>query len=451
MFNEDYAGNASDKNEGIGSVTPSLVDGVGLNCDPKADPWYEPRSGLHSNEVPFRSDLGLQRPRLIEERLGLKPTRKGVGEARIALIANTIYAHARSADTWVFYSRDRNHYAEQARRYSPSYYTFANMMAAVESLEESGLIEHEKTAPSPSARCRSRICATASRCELLADLCPALVVEQREAIILRDGAKRHCDYQDNKRTCVMRDDVLAHNDFLAYADIRVDHPSVRYDESGFLRVEGLWLDPRRRAYYRVFNRHWNQGGRWYGPFWQRLPSKIRNHLRINDEAVVELDFRACHLRLLCASSGIVLPFDEEGYDPFKVPGIVRSKLKLAFNIMLNADSEPSARGAIVRKLRKEGVPRPRYEAAHLMEAVRSCFPGLERFWCSGAGLRLQNVDAEICARVQRRVRRRDIPALSIHDSFIVPVRGRDVLKAVMDEEMARACGRLASNGLTGGK
>ena len=425
--------------------------GVALICDPGADPWYESGRGLLSNEVPFRPDLNLRQPESIEKRLALKLARKGVRAALCALIANLIYAYARAANTRVFYSRNRNHYAELVRRYSPSYYTFANMMAAVASLEEAGLIEHEKTAPSPNAICRSRIRATAALLNLLGDLSPDLVITPREEIILRDAAKRHRDYSDTERICAMRKDVIAHNEFLACADIRVDHPSARYDEGGFLRVQDRWLDPRRRTYYRVFNCDWNRGGRWYGPFWQGLSNRFRKHLRIDGEAVVELDYRACHLRLLCASSGIELPCHEEDYDPFKVPGIARRKLKLAFNIMLNADSEVSARRAIVCELTTEGLARPYDEAADLMEAVRSSFPGLERFWCSRAGLCLQNIDADICARVQRRLRRRDIPALSIHDSFIVPVRGSDVLQAVRHEEMARACRRLASNGLTGGK
>lgn len=451
MFNEDFAGDAGDNYEGIGSVTSTPVDDIALICDSGAGPWSESGRGLLANEVPFRRDLNLRRLDLVEERLALKSMRKAVRRARGAVIANAIYAFAWSPDTWVFYSRDRNHYAEQARRYSPSYYTYENMMRAVASLEAAGLIEHKRTSPSPSAMCRSRIRAAGALHELQVELCTDLIVAQHEEIILRDGVKGHCDYRDSDRICAMRKDVIAHNDFLARADIRLDHPSAYYDEHGFLRVQDRRLDPRLRAYYRVFNRHWSQGGRWYGPFWQGLPSKFRNHLRIDGEAVVELDYCTCHLRLLCASSAIELPFDEEGYDPFTVPGIARRRLKLAFNIMLNAGNKPIAHGAIADELRKKGVLRPYHEAARLMETVGSCFPGLERFWCSGAGLRLQNIDAEICARVQRCLRRQVIPALSIHDSFIVPARVEDVLKAVMDEEIARACSRLASNGLIGGK
>ena len=77
-----------------------------------------------------------------------------------------------------------------------------------------------------------------------------------------------------------------------------------------------------------------------------------------------------------------------------------------------------------------------------MVAVRHHFPGLERFWCSGVGLRLQNIDADICQRVQRRLRRSIIPVLSVHDSFIVPVSFDSVLQDAMEEEMQRACASL---------
>jgi hypothetical protein len=84
-----------------------------------------------------------------------------------------------------------------------------------------------------------------------------------------------------------------------------------------------------------------------------------------------------------------------------------------------------------------------------MERIRSQWPGLARCWCSGAGLRLQGVDAEICARVQRHLRRACIPVLSIHDSFVVERRAEPVLADVMEKEMARARAYLASHGLSG--
>ena len=77
-----------------------------------------------------------------------------------------------------------------------------------------------------------------------------------------------------------------------------------------------------------------------------------------------------------------------------------------------------------------------------MDAIAGQWPQLAHFWSSGIGLRLQNIDAEICARVQRALRRAGIPVLSIHDSFIVRSRNQSVLADAMEEEMVRACAVL---------
>ena len=270
--------------------------------------------------------------------------------------------------------------------------------AAVDYLEQAGLIEHQKTRPSRSAIFRSRIRASALLLARLEDIEADFLFEPREVLFLRDADGRPLGYRDWGRIGAMRDDVLQHNRFLAAIDVHVDHPSASYDEARFLRVQGRWLDPRRRQYHRVFNGSWRAGGRWYGPFWQCLPSKIRPHLRINGEPVVECDYRACHLKLLCAIAGIELPWHDEGYDPYRLPDIPRAQVKTAFSIMLNAYSEANARWAIFGELRVNHA-----DAWRLMERIRSQWPGLARCWCSGAGLRLQGVDAEICARVQRQV------------------------------------------------
>jgi hypothetical protein len=75
-------------------------------------------------------------------------------------------------------------------------------------------------------------------------------------------------------------------------------------------------------------------------------------------------------------------------------------------------------------------------------AIEAHFPALEPFWNSGYGLVLQSIDADTCARLQRRLRQDHIPCLSVHDSFIVPRSAHDRTIALMEEEFDRACFRL---------
>jgi hypothetical protein len=232
----------------------------------------------------------------------------------------------------------------------------------------------------------------------------------------------------------MRKDVEAHNEFIAGFDIRVSHPDSHYDDVGFLHFRDRCLNPLRRRYYRAFNGNFSRGGRWFGPFWQGLPRAARKTLFIDVSPTTELDFRACHLRLLAAMARITLPFDDPAFDPFTILNLPRPIVKLAFNIMLNAQSERGALSALSNKLREHGWE-PAYPLARRsMAALERRFPGLGPYWNTCIGLRLQNLDARICARVQRTLRHQGVPVLSIHDSFVVPQINSRLLQDVMNEE-----------------
>ncbi len=106
-------------------------------------------------------------------------------------------------------------------------------------------------------------------------------------------------------------------------------------------------------------------------------------------------------------------------DPYEVPGFPRTLTKFAFNVILNAKTKRKALGAIEKRLKEDGLLEVREHARALTNAVADHFRDLGQVWCTGMGMRLQNTDAEICRRVQRQLRKADVPALSVHDSFIV--------------------------------
>jgi hypothetical protein len=116
---------------------------------------------------------------------------------------------------------------------------------------------------------------------------------------------------------------------------------------------------------------------------------------------------------------------------------------LAFNIQLNAAHNEVALGALARELGGPVDDRDarRERARVLLKAVDEAFPGFRCFWNTSFGMRLQNIDSEICGRVLRTLREAAIPALSVHDSFIVPVQHRgallDVMKQAFELELHR--------------
>ena len=144
------------------------------------------------------------------------------------------------------------------------------------------------------------------------------------------------------------------------------------------------------------------------------------------------------MRLLSARAGVKLGPG----DPYEGLELPRKDVKLAINVMLNAPSWARARAALIANLSDDYGPPVGTQVDELRTAIQRRFPALDPFWNTGYGLTLQGIDAEICERLQRRLRDRGVPALSVHDSFVVPQSAREFTTGVMYEELDRACDRL---------
>ena len=68
-----------------------------------------------------------------------------------------------------------------------------------------------------------------------------------------------------------------------------------------------------RSLYRVFtDTSFTRGGRFYGGWWQNIPSRLRPFITINGKETVELDYSSMHPRMLYAHIGMECP--DEPYD-----------------------------------------------------------------------------------------------------------------------------------------
>ena len=387
------------------------------------------------SELPLRWGIGLRDDCDLDRLLQLSADSRLHRHAQRMLLANLVDAHQRDAGKGVFYSRDHNHYAA-VRSYAPRFYRYAAVIAAVETLNGAGLIADRRTNPSPRATLRSCIWPADRLMNALGATGPSdICLAPPPPLVLRDRHKHPIALPRSTRIRRLAEDVKAHNACLDQVTIRLEHPEVRIDAWGNISCRGQHYDCRRTRYLRVFNRTMQLGGRWFGPYWQSLPSDIRAALTIDGEPVVELDFRTCHLRLLAALHGFLI--DTETIDPFERPGHRRSDLKLAFNVLVNASSARQARRALAAELRPDYGSATNNRVRGLIEEIQTAFPALSGSWFTAIGRRLQNIDSAICARVQRRLRHAGIPCLSVHDSFIVPVRNSDQLTSIMDDEFSK--------------
>ena len=396
--------------------------------------------GLRRDDKPFQPCLTLSDPHAMPATLGLPLLCSDalINAAISALVANLVSLVQLGEAGWLFDARDNCHFSV-VRRYVPDFYRRTVMIDAVARLQDAGLIEHQKTRPSPRARFRSRFRSTEALRTRICELPMAAThFNRRELIVLRGSDGEPIPYRESASVYAMRRDIIAHNVFLQGFAVTLVHPEGRYDEQGYRVIDGRRLNPSRITYYRIFNCRFTRGGRWYGPWWQGVPARCRAGIRINGEPTCEPDFRGCHMHLLSARASIKLGAG----DPYEGLGLPRKEVKLAINVMLNAPSWPSARAALIAHLVDHYGSSVGTHVDLLRKSVQRRFPALDPFWNTGYGLTLQRIDSDICERLQRRLRNRGVPALSVHDSFVVPQSAGEFTIAAMNEEFDRACRQL---------
>lgn len=194
-------------------------------------------------------------------------------------------------------------------------------------------------------------------------------------------------------------------------------------------------DVGQRRLRRVFNDgSWERGGRFYGGWWQSVPSDLREFIRINGEEVVELDFGGFLPRAIYHLSHLELPgdayeisairerADHQGMD---WRGVVRPSIKKMLATILNARSEAGLRfiGGIE-------LPR-RMSKLEGYQLIKEHHQPIEASFFMGRGLEVMKDESNICQRVLSAGVAEGIPVLPIHDSFIVPASQENWLRGQM--------------------
>ena len=153
----------------------------------------------------------------------------------------------------------------------------------------------------------------------------------REVIIFKDEHKNIIDYDDNDETRVMRNRLRDWNVFAEENWIDVYIPD---REAGEIytnrrgRKKQWWdvnekdddppyIDLTRKHLHRVFNNlSWDQGGRFYGGWWQHIASEKRRYITINWFPTRELDYSGLHINMLYHMRN-----EQPPSDPYQIEGV----------------------------------------------------------------------------------------------------------------------------------
>ncbi len=189
----------------------------------------------------------------------------------------------------------------------------------------------------------------------------------------------------------------------------------------------LW----RNTLYRVFNNgRFTDGGRFYGGWWQGVPSRLRRHLTINGYPTAELDYSNMQIVMLYADEGLELEGD--AYEIEGIPHAYRKLIKRTVFKIVNADGQ-------IRSAKKAELP-VGWTWRQLMDAVREKHRPIAKYFGTGEGIRLQKRDADIAESVMLTMMDEGTLVLPIHDSFVIEDGRQDRLREVMVAAYRRRLG-----------
>ncbi|WP_170411479.1 hypothetical protein [Ruegeria arenilitoris] len=361
-----------------------------------------------------------------------------------AICLDLFDAYVADADMQVGVPRDKNVLSGRDIA-QPLFVSARPFLDALSGLENTGYIETVSIGNEASGR-RTRVKGTQRLVDKLgvAGLKPEHLLDTSDPIVLRiksNGKKKRHAFVDTDQIVRWRGNVEQINRHLegyrltldltqkqtngmeadrlsdAVQEAKVEREPLRYQR----------INTTRTRLCRIFNSpQWNEGGRFYGGWWQSVPRRWRQHIKINGKLTCEYDFSSIHMRLLYKSIGAAMPKD---IDPYSKPYGDRHRkvVKRAFNVLLNASRRPEPHTV------------PEFNEEELGMSWNSFLNGilrhhsvLEEYFMTGAGVYLQRVDADIAEAIMLKFVEMQQPCLPIHDSFITYKTLEDELPDIME-------------------
>lgn len=343
-------------------------------------------------------------------------------------------AHKQNTKLFISFSQNKNSY-RASKRFDKIYLRYKYVILVTDFLIENGYVEYHKGIKFSHFARESRIRASQKLLRLFRKYRGegGVVLRRNPPVILRDENKKDIDFDmDNLEVKTIIKNVNRINKCLDrhYIDFYVT-----WDEFYDYMKDGP-INEQTKNYARVFNNSdFKQGGRFYSHWSQMIKSEFRKYITIDGKSTVELDYSCLHLSMLYGLENLIPP---EG-DLYTLPGIdsrFRPIIKKAVNIAINAANETSAMQAIRVEMNQfteqTGLipPNPKI----ILEALKEAHSPIQKYLCSGYGIRLQFLDSSIAEQIMLSLAEDDICCLCIHDSFIVAKEYQDRLYELMESQ-----------------
>lgn len=322
-----------------------------------------------------------------------------------------------------------------------------------------GLID-KKTGSQQSAkvtriRASEKLAAIFSKSELtLFDL----TEEQpnQEVIILskhdyiNDKKKRiQVDYEDTDFEPIveMRQQVQEYNTLLwqTFIDIPTrEEPVIEQPywdkKAGKMKIRRVKLSQDNKFVRRVFYRaDWSLGGRFHGGWWQSIKEDWRKQIYINDETTIEVDYSGLHVNLLYGLQRIQPPLEDHyALEHLLLDFTAGEQRKVVKGIVLNAINAATVKKAFQAYQADQPSGSRQRKLKHkqlhlLLDAFIEKHPTLGDSLGTDKGVELMNVDGRITTKIINHFTKKNIPVLTIHDSYVIPDVHSGELRTIMNK------------------
>ena len=182
---------------------------------------------------------------------------------------------------------------------------------------------------------------------------------------------------------------------------------------------------------RIFNdKSFTQGGRFYGGWWQNIPSPYRALITIDGSRTSEFDFARLHPTMMYAEANATCEGDAYNIGLHEKH---RDIVKELFNAMVQmqefTDNPPRVKFSQTGKTWKQ-----------LRDMILERHEPIKHMFFCGIGNSLQYRDSIIAEQVMLHFAKRDVPVLPVHDSFIIQAGLFIELLEVMEKEFMKQIG-----------
>ena len=240
----------------------------------------------------------------------------------------------------------------------------------------------------------------------------------QESIILRDkvnGARNEINYDDTDVTITMRMNVRIINECLTrhWPDLQItDTDYVALQERLQISKDKSPVNFANRILRRVFTMgSFEKGGRFYGGWWQNIPSELRRYITIDSKRTCELDYSQLNPHMIYSLAGKDMGSDDAYTRVFGEKH--RDLVKEAFNAMMQAETVLRA------KPRDIDLHNKPFSWKELKLAILEAHKPIADMFFTGIGNTLQFKDSQIAEQIMLHYAHNDVPVLPVHDSFIM--------------------------------